>query len=72
MNKSELTIKLYKIALSTTLDKLKKDLNGNFDVTSDGGIDHPDTEAGFAHALKFADWTGYNQAIKDIQEILKA
>lgn len=57
-------------AMKEKILALKKDLNANFDITGDGGIDHPDSVIGVEHALKFAEWTGYNQALKDVLEIL--
>lgn len=47
-----------------------KDIAGNFDLTADGGIDVPEGERGQEHALKFAEWTGFNDALAQTRAIV--
>lgn len=59
------------IALVSSTKPPRKDLNANFDITADGGIDTPDSHIGVEHALKFAEWTGWNAYESELRQILE-
>lgn len=70
-------VKWWKSLYLAALPK-EKEIEDNFEVTADGGIDididEKDVEGTgdkLVHLAKFADATGYNQALEEVKRMLK-